>query len=71
MKATEVLAGMKFEFTITGNVFEISNVTDKRISWHTQPHKSHYGINTIKKVWVSMRQFQEAIDKNVYILKNK
>jgi len=68
MKAIEVLVGMEFTFTITGKKFQVSKVTDKRISWYVNPHTSNWGNNIMKVAWVSMRQFQEGIDEGVYIL---
>ena len=70
IKATEVLSGMEFTFTITSNKFKVSKVTDKRISWFVNPHKSGCGINIMKVAWVSIKQFQEGIDEGIYILNN-
>lgn len=69
MKATEITVGTKIIFTPTGREFAIAKVTDKRISWFTNPHKSSWGRNTMKMAWVSIRQFQEGLDEGAYILK--
>jgi hypothetical protein len=70
MKATEIKAGQKFEFTPTNVVFEIANVTDKRISWYTgHAHKSGWGVNTMRMAWTSIKRFQSGIDNGTYIVK--
>lgn len=72
MKATEITKGMVIIFESSGykREFTIEKVTDKRISWYTGfEHKSGYGVNTMKMVWCSIKQFQTGLDNGTYKIK--
>lgn len=71
MKATEITNGMTFLFTPTGKEFKVAKVTDKRISWYVDAHKSGWGRNTMKMAWVSIRQFQNGLNSGAYKLIEK
>lgn len=71
MKATEITKGMSFIFTPTGAEFQVAKVTDKRISWYVDAHKSGWGRNTMRMAWASMRQFQDGLNSGAYKLIEK
>lgn len=71
MKATEITAGTKVVFTPTGMEFEIAKVTETRISWYVEAHKSGWGKNTMKMAWATMKQFQRGIDNGAYAFKTE
>jgi len=67
MKAVEIKAGQKIEFTTTGKIFEIAKVTEKRISWYTGFEcKSSWGKNAQRMAWDSISGFQKGIDSGEY-----
>lgn len=69
MKATEIKVGQKVEFTLTGKIFEIAKVTEKRISWYTGfTCLSSWGKNKQSMAWDSIKGFQKGIDSGEYKL---
>ncbi len=67
MSATDLKSGDKIQFTPTGRVFEISKVTDSRISWHLGfSYKGGNGVNNLKMTCITLKSFQEGLDDGSY-----
>lgn len=73
MKAQELKPQTEFKSALLPDyTFIIQKVTDKRVSYYRNDNKSHrVYVNTIRVNWVSVKQAQEYLDSNHWIIISK
>lgn len=70
MTVQDLKPGQVLVFTPTGKELTIGKITEKRVSWYFGfVTKSSWGNNNMRMAWASVSNFQDGINRGIYVAK--